>query len=65
MGAVDRAREMLEELLRASPEHGSAYYAYGQVLLRLGRVEDAQRAFDKHVKIQAQKVPTAPMAADE
>jgi len=65
MGAVDRAREMLEELLRANPEHGSAYYAYGQVLMRLGRPEEAQRAFEKHASIQAKKAPTSPMAADE
>jgi tetratricopeptide (TPR) repeat protein len=65
MGAVDRARQMLEELLRAAPEHPSAYYAYGQVLLRLGRTEEAQRAFEKHAKIQARRKPTSPMAADE
>jgi tetratricopeptide (TPR) repeat protein len=65
MGAVDRARQMLEELLRADPEHGSAYYAYGQVLLRLGRPGEAQRAFEKHASIQARKVPTSPMASDE
>jgi len=65
MGAVDRARELLEELLRASPEHGSAYYAYGQVLLRLGRPAEAQRAFERHASIQARKTPTSPIAADE
>ena len=65
MGAVDRARLMLEELLRADPEHGSGYYAYGQVLLRLGRPAEAQRAFDKHASIQAKKTPTSPMAAEE
>jgi len=65
MGAVDRARSMLEELLRANPEHGSAHYAYGQVLLRLGRSDDARRAFDRHAAIQARKAPTSPMATEE
>ncbi len=65
MGAVDRARAMLEELLRANPEHGSAYYAYGQVLLRLGRPDEARRAFEKHESIQARKKPSSPMATDE
>jgi tetratricopeptide (TPR) repeat protein len=65
MGAVDRAGAMLEELLRAEPEHGSGYYAYGQVLLRLGRPDDARRAFERHASIQARKTPSSPMAADE
>jgi tetratricopeptide (TPR) repeat protein len=62
MGAHDRARLLLTELIRIAPEHDRAYYAYGQVLLFLGHPEQAQRAFDKHVEILAAENPTSPVA---
>lgn len=65
MGAYQRAGQLLAELIRANPEHPSAYYAYGQVLMHLGRVEDAQRAFEAHQKILAKQKPTSPMAHGE
>ena len=52
-------------LLRANPEHESAYYAYGQVLLQLGRPGDAQTAFETHAKVMAKQKPTSPMAHGE
>ena len=53
MGAHVRAKEFLEEVIRLSPEHDRVYYAYGQVMLQLGHPDAAQKAFDKHVQIQA------------
>ena len=65
MGAYQRAGGFLEELLKANPEHPSGYYAYGQVLLQLGRAEDAQRAFEAHARVMAKQKPTSPMAHGE
>jgi len=62
MGAHERARLLLIELIRMAPDHDRAYYAYGQVLLFLGHAEEAQRAFDKHVEILAAEDPTSPVA---
>jgi tetratricopeptide (TPR) repeat protein len=62
MGAYERAGMFLAELIRVNPEHDKAYYAYGQVLMMLGRVEDAQKAFEAHQRIQAKQKPTSPMA---
>lgn len=65
MGAYERAGSMLAELIRANPEHRAAYYAYGQVLVRLGRSEEAQRAFETHQKLMERQSPTGPMAHGE
>jgi len=62
MGSYERAGVLLSELLRASPEHPKAYYAYGQVLMHLGKVEEAQKAFAVHQQIQAKQKHTSPMA---
>jgi tetratricopeptide (TPR) repeat protein len=62
MGAYERAGQLLAELLQANPEHPSAYYAYGQVLMHLGRVEEAQRAFEAHQRVLAKQTPKGPMA---
>ena len=64
-GAYERAGQLLTELIRANPEHPSAYYVLGQVLLRLGRPEEAQKAFEQHQRILAKQVPTSPMAHGE
>lgn len=62
MGEYQRAGMLLSELLRANPEHPSGYYAYGQVLMHLGKVEEAQKAFAAHQQIQAKQKHTSPMA---
>lgn len=62
MGEYERAGMLLSELLRANPEHPSAYYAYGQVLMHLGKVEEAQKAFAAHQQIQTNQKHTSPMA---
>ena len=62
MGAHERARLLLTELIRMAPDHNRAYYAYGQVLLYLGRPDEAQQAFDKHVQILAAEDPGSPNA---
>jgi superkiller protein 3 len=62
MGAHERARLLLIELIKMAPEHNRAYYAYGQALLYLGRADEAQRAFDKHVEILAAEDPGGPAA---
>jgi tetratricopeptide (TPR) repeat protein len=53
MGAHERAGQLLTELIRLAPKHNRAHYAYGQVLLYMGREDDAQKAFDEHVRILA------------
>jgi len=65
MGAYERAGQLLAELLHANPEHPSAYYAFGQVLLYLGRPDEAQKAFEQHQRILAKQVPKSPMAHGE
>lgn len=65
MGAYPRAAEMLAELLRANPDHESAHYAYGQVLLRLGRVDEAQREFETHMRVLSEQHPKSPVAMGE
>lgn len=65
MGAHERAAELLALLISENPKHDTAYYAYGQVLLHLGRVEEAQQAFEKHMKILTAKNPTDTVAAPE
>jgi tetratricopeptide (TPR) repeat protein len=62
MGAYERSGQLLTELLRMAPDHNRAYYAYGQVLLHLGRTEEAQQAFDKHVQILAAEKIKSPVA---
>jgi tetratricopeptide (TPR) repeat protein len=62
MGAYERAAVLLSELLRANPEHPNAYYAYGQVLMHQGKVEQAQKAFAAHQQVQAKRKHTSPMA---
>ena len=64
MNAPQQAAPLLLELVRLNPEHHAANYALGQVLLQLGRPEDAERAFDAHMKILAKKKPTGPAASE-
>ena len=65
MGAHERAGRFLQELIRLAPEHEKAYYAYGQVLTHLGRPEEAQKAFDMHLQLQAAKPTTSAATMDE
>jgi len=65
MGAHDRAKQFLDEVLRLMPEHNKAYYAYGQVLLHLGETEQAQQAFAKHAELLAAREPTSGSAMGE
>ncbi len=65
MGAHERAGQFLTELIRLAPNHNRAYYAYGQVLLRMGHPEEAQKAFDRHAQILAAEEPTSPVAMGE
>jgi tetratricopeptide (TPR) repeat protein len=65
MGAYERAREMLVELVRLDPQHPKAHYALGQVLMQLGRPEQAQHEFDMHMQIIAELQPTGAVASGE
>ncbi|NIL99868.1 MAG: tetratricopeptide repeat protein [Acidobacteria bacterium] len=62
MGAHQRAASLLTELIKLAPDHNRAHYAYGQVLLHLGRPEEAQRSFDRHVEILAKEESRSPAA---
>ena len=65
MGAHERAGRFLEQLIRLDPEHDKAYYAYGQVLMHLGKTDEAEKAFAKHVEILSKKRPTSAAAMGE
>lgn len=65
LGAADKAIPLLEELLRASPNHKNAHYAYGQALIQVGRSDDAQAAFARHLEIMKLNKPTGPAATGE
>lgn len=62
LGNHERAVMLLEELLAIHPNHEKANYTYGQALMYLGREEEAQAAFEAHMKILAAKTPESPMA---
>ena len=59
-GQLDRAEEMLQEVIRAKPDSAKARYELGQVLARAGRKIEARDAF-----IEAQRLdPTLKFARD-
>jgi predicted Zn-dependent protease len=62
MGATERAAQLLGELVDFYPAHPNAHYAYGRALMQLGRPEEAEREFDIHMRLMAEKKPTSPMA---
>jgi tetratricopeptide (TPR) repeat protein len=62
MGAHERAARLLTALLRENPQHEAAYYAYGQVLLQLGREEEARRAFEAHTRLLERPRRDGPMS---
>ncbi len=62
MGAHQRAEEMLVALLEANPEHPNAHYLYGQLLMRQGRVDEAQARLQTHMEVSAKVKPTGTVA---
>lgn len=64
-GAAQQAADLLEGLLQVRPDHPSAHYGYGQALLLLGREEEARRAFDTHMALQAERRALSPAAMGE
>jgi Flp pilus assembly protein TadD len=52
MGAVERAAEILTEVVAAYPLHPEAHGDLGKALQMLGREEEAQRAFAEHEKLR-------------
>jgi tetratricopeptide (TPR) repeat protein len=62
MGAYPRAAQMLALLVEENPNHDSAHYAYGQVLLQLGRTEEAQHEFEEHMRVLSEQHPQSPVA---
>jgi Flp pilus assembly protein TadD len=48
----------LKELVTQVPNHHSAYYLLGQVLVRMGRTDEAQKAIEIHMQIQARRRPS-------
>ena len=65
MGAPQRAAQMLASLVQVNPDHPSANYALGQALLQLGRPEEAERAFDAHMRVLAKTKQRGPVASVE
>ncbi len=62
MGKLDRGAKLLGELLAGNPEHPSGHYAYGQVLMQLGREQEAEQSFARHLALMAAQKPTGGMA---
>lgn len=60
----EQALEMLLRAVALDPESADAQYSLGQVLLRLGRKEEAQTAFRKVDEIHAAKHATAKRALE-
>jgi len=51
MGAVERAVEILTEVVAAYPTHPEAHYEFGRALQSLGRQEEAEREFALHQQL--------------
>jgi len=65
MGAHDSAAELLAELIAVDPGHKKAHHAYGQALMHLGRVEEAQQQLQLHMEILARQETSGTMAMGE
>jgi tetratricopeptide (TPR) repeat protein len=65
MGAHANAAELLARLILADPGHRKAHYAYGQALMHLDRVEEAQQQFQLHMEILARQKTSGTMAMGE
>ncbi len=55
-GLLEEALCLSAETLKAEPDNGAYLDTYGFVLLRLGRLDDAERFFDKVLKIHRDAV---------
>ena len=64
-GEFKRAAEMLVVLIEGNADHAQAHYAYGQLLLRQGRVTEAQRELQTHMQIRSTRKPTGTVATGE
>ncbi len=58
-GHFEDALREFEEVVQWETNHPAAYYTLSQVLIRLGRTDEANKALETHRQIQAQK-PSAP-----
>jgi tetratricopeptide (TPR) repeat protein len=56
MGAVERAAEILAEVVEAYPAHPEAHYEFGRALQLLEREEEAQREFAAHEQLMGEQV---------
>jgi len=64
-GAQERAAQLLSTLIEANPEHPNAHYLLGQILLQMGRTDEAQRHFEAHMQIREKIKPTSPVATGQ
>lgn len=61
-GDAAKGEKLLRQLLAAWPEHDSAHYAYAQLLMVQDRVEEGRQHLETHMRIEAAKETTGPMA---
>ena len=65
MGATERARTFLAELVEINPDHPRAHYALGQALLQLNRIAEAEEQLLIHQKLLDTRPFTTPAAIEE
>ncbi|TDI48594.1 MAG: tetratricopeptide repeat protein [Acidobacteria bacterium] len=61
-GELKRAEETLAVLIESNADHAQAHYGYGQLLLRQGRVVEAQRELQTHAQLRSRHKPTGTVA---
>ena len=54
IGQLDRAVELYNESIRLDPKYGIAYYKLGVCYYRMGRLDEALRAFSKVMELKSQ-----------
>jgi len=54
-GALEDAARAFQELMAVNPEYAAAYFHRGQVLERMGRIEDAREVYREGIEVTTRK----------
>lgn len=63
-GELDAAAAIMEEVVRALPQHPEAHHYLGMAYRRLGRLEEARRELELHARLKAAQRSDAPIRKD-